>query len=550
MTADRRRAWAKQLLGALPWTAELYQRFLADGHVPPVGYSLERLAGALPGWAEAARRARTPRTSSTGRVLVMGYLKWWLEFACALGVWLSGRLALDVDLGFLPQRRWTQDGDAFDLRRQTANVLKVLTPAADLLRPLDLARGPRRRLPASLTQDLKSLSRLDVQYTLQREDLDPDDPQVVALLGVRLQRNLALAERALPRLGAGGYTAVLIPNGSILEFGALYRVGRHLGLPVVTFEFGEQRERIWLARDAEVMRHDTSDLWVTWKDRPLRPEERKRLEELMHARRGGRAWSNFGRSWQTGKSEGAAAAATALGLDAASRVVLLCTNVVGDSLALGRQVFTQGMAQWLARTVQHLAGRPGVQLIVRVHPGELLGAGHPSEEILQAALPDLGPRVRVVPPDSPINTYDLMELADLGLVYTTTAGLEMAMSGVPVVTAGQTHYRGRGFTLDPVSLADYFAHLDRLGVEQDSLRMSEQQVDLAWRYAYQFFFEFPRPFPWHLLHFWDDMRARPMESILGDPGRDDYLDTLRRLAGLGQAVSAGAGWAQAGRHGN
>jgi hypothetical protein len=333
----------------------------------------------------------------------------------------------------------------------------------------------------------------------------------------------------------------LIPNGSILEFGSLYRAARSRDLPVVTFEFGEQRQRIWLASDAEVMRHDTSDLWRRWEDHRLTRTEQSRLQELMQARRGGRTWSNFGRAWQTGRSEGAQAAAHALGIAPDTAVVLLCTNVVGDSLTLGRQVFTDGMADWLSLTVRHFASRREVQLIVRVHPGELLGAGHPSQGIVHAALPRLAPHVRVVPPDSRLNTYDLMELADAGLVYTTTAGLEMAMGGVPVIVAGQTHYRGRGFTLDPASRPEYLETIDRLLERPAAFRLDPERIDLAWRYAYQFFFEFPRPFPWHLLHFWDDMAEHPLESLLTESGSEAYLDSLRRLSGEPAASNESAG---------
>jgi hypothetical protein len=33
----------------------------------------------------------------------------------------------------------------------------------------------------------------------------------------------------------------------------------------------------------------------------------------------------------------------------------------------------------------------------------------------------------------------------------------MAMRGIPVITAGQTHYRNRGFTSDPDSWEMYFS---------------------------------------------------------------------------------------------
>ena len=63
--------------------------------------------------------------------------------------------------------------------------------------------------------------------------------------------------------------------------------------------------------------------------------------------------------------------------------------------------------------------------------------------------------IHLVAAGDPINTYDLVEIADLGLVYTTTVGMEMAMSGVPAIVGGQTHYRGKGFTQDPVSWEEY-----------------------------------------------------------------------------------------------
>ncbi len=65
---------------------------------------------------------------------------------------------------------------------------------------------------------------------------------------------------------------LLTPNGSILEMGAIYQAARHLGLPAVTYEFGEQRGRIWLAQNSEVMLQETDDLWA---DLPGLPADRK-----------------------------------------------------------------------------------------------------------------------------------------------------------------------------------------------------------------------------------------------------------------------------------
>lgn len=523
---------AKRVIRALPLSAELYQGWWARGRVPTGGYSLERLEAHLPGWVEAARRARSGADpESRRRVLIVGYLRWWLEFASALGLIFSA-MGHDVDLGFLPYRTWTDELPAFDVRRQRIYLRNVLRLLGGRLRPVDLLAGARRELPAELEAAVSEQSVTDVQYTLQREDLDlAGEASHAALYRLRHGRNSAAASGVWELLARRRYDAVVVPNGSILELGAIYRAARLGRVPVVTCEFGEQRERIWVARDAEVMRNDTTDLWQARRHRPLTEVERRQLERLMDARRGGRSWSNFGRRWQAGAGQGAAAAAVSLDMDRSRKVVLVCTNVVGDSLALGRQLFTQGMADWLAQTVRHFAHRPDVQVVVRVHPGELLGAGHTSEDIVHGVLPSLPRHVLVVPPDSKINTYDLVELADLGLVYTTTVGLEMAMAGAPVVVAGQTHYRGKGFTYDPATLPDYFDTLDRLLARVDAHRLNAEQVEAAWRYAYRFFFDFPLPFPWHLLHFWKDMEARPFSQVVHRELRESYQGTLERLMG-------------------
>jgi capsule polysaccharide export protein KpsC/LpsZ len=77
-------------------------------------------------------------------------------------------------------------------------------------------------------------------------------------------------------------------------------------------------------------------------------------------------------------------------------------------------------------------------------------------------LPRLPEHIRLIGPKDKMNTYDLVEVADLGLVYTTTVGMEMAMFGVPVIVSGATHYRGRGFTYDPDSWVSYFKLLGQI----------------------------------------------------------------------------------------
>jgi hypothetical protein len=150
-------------------------------------------------------------------------------------------------------------------------------------------------------------------------------------------------------------------------------------------------------------------------------------------------------------------------------------------------------------------------------------------DVVKNALKDMPENIHMIGPLEMVNTYDLMEIASLGLVYTTTTGLEMAMNGIPVIVCGQTHYRKRGFTLDPASWDEYYTLIEQTLKGKTSL--TETQTETAWEYAYRFFFEYPLEFPWRLMHFWKDMEVSPMSKVLSDEGQKEFGKAFAYLAG-------------------
>jgi hypothetical protein len=209
----------------------------------------------------------------------------------------------------------------------------------------------------------------------------------------------------------------------------------------------------------------------------------------------------------------------------------MAANVLGDSLTLGRQVFSDSMSEWVKRTLEYLFSRKDVQLVIRLHPGEQLIKGPSLAAMINTFFGELPEHFHLIEPQAKINTYDILEITDLGLVYSTTVGLEMAMSGLPVIVAGQTHYRNRGFTTDPETWEMYFSFLDEKLADLKAARLTMEQVELAWRYAYLFFFAFPKPFPWHLLDLKEDIHTRTMAYVLGSEGEQKYGQTFDALTG-------------------
>ncbi len=521
MTMNKR---LKHTLGNLPYTAELYARLRKRDQAPVGGYSLAKLQKALPEWVAQAGAAQKPKTGK--KVLVFTMLRYWLEQTSLLSLALS-TLGHQVTLAYLPYAHWKKPVNRFDLRRQNLYMQRALAPLSDQLRLLSLMDACQAgSLPDELAAQMPAAAFRDVQYSLLREEVDPHSE----LYGLRLARNQAHAGVMLKLLQSMQPEAVIVPNGSILEFGITFQVARWLGIPVVTYEFGEQSERMWLAQNGDVMRQETDDLWAARGDIPLTPEEWQRVKDFFSIRQGGGLWENFSRRWQGTPSQGGQAARAALGLDD-RLLVLLPTNVLGDSLTLGRHIFSGSMTEWLERTIHYFWQHPQVQFVIRVHPGEQGGWGPSVFDILTEKFPQLPENIHLLPAGAKVNTYDLVNAADLGLVFTTTVGMEMAMSGLPVIVTGQTHYRGKGFTLDVDSWDSYFETLDRVIESPGEHRPTREQVESAWTYACRFFFEYPQPFPWHVQHFWQDAEKWPLRQVLSAEGLSQFGNSFRYLVG-------------------
>ena len=209
-------------------------------------------------------------------------------------------------------------------------------------------------------------------------------------------------------------------------------------------------------------------------------------------------------------------------------------NILWDSAVVGRDLAFPSMGTWVTEGIRWAESHPEIDLVVRIHPAEVQLRNHPTRERMadhiSAEVTSLPPNVRVIEADDPTSSYVLMDTATLGLVYTSTVGLELAARGVPVIVAATTHYRGRGFTIDPETAAEYWAAADRVLATPPSETERDRSRELARRYAVLFFFRFHNV----LDAVTEDGRSRPriratVASDL-DPSVDPALDRI--VAGI------------------
>lgn len=528
----------REFMGDLPFTAEIDWMLRSRNRPRKDHFNLSRLQKSLPAAVEVVKPfvKKLALSQSKGaprgkKVLFFATLHYWVEQSAYFGLVLAG-LGHDVTLLTLPYSEWHKEKDKFTQRQRilhTKDAFASLSPLIKHGSMLDIK--PVTDLPTSIQADVKEISLWDTQYTLMREDVDMNNAGDKALYDLRIERNTFAAKAAFEWMQTNKPDVVLVPNGLILEMGIVYRVARYLGIDAVTYEFNDQREQIWLAQNSSIMQQETDYLVEARCSLPMTDEMFERVADLENARRGARVWGKSKRLWQYVSSQGAIETRKMLNLDERP-VVMLAANVLGDSLTLGRDIFASSMTEWITKTVQYFSNRNDVQLVIRVHPGEkLVPQAKSMAAVVVEALPELPNHIHVIGALDKINTYDLIEIADVGLAYTTTVGLETAMNGRPVISCGQTHYRARGFTLDANSWDEYMSMLDNVLADIPAHKLNEKQIEFAWNYAYRFFFEYPRPFPWRLMNFWDDLEVWPLEKVLSDEGMAQFKDTFGFLVG-------------------
>ncbi len=230
-----------------------------------------------------------------------------------------------------------------------------------------------------------------------------------------------------------------------------------------------------------------------------------------------------------------------LGLDLQKKTGAIFSHITWDASFLhGTDLFDTYEA-WLIETVRAACRNPAVNWIVKLHPANLMklrGARFIGEASDVAAIRNeigkLPPHVRLLPPDTEINTWSLFEVADYCLTVRGTIGIEMACFGIPVLTAGTGRYSGRGFTIDSSSQEEYLKRLARI---QDIPPLNPSELELAKKHAYWLFLERPVRLEIAQKHWRSDLttnKGHPLASnyTFRITSEEDLLkdDSLRRFA--------------------
>jgi hypothetical protein len=401
---------------------------------------------------------------------------------------------------------------------------------------IHLAQVPESGLTEDVIAEARAQALVDIVYITRRETIDPDGRDR-ELYHYRIKRNCDLMARLGTLMKQKVYDLLITPNGAVLEYGAAYRLSCRSGLPAGTYEFWDGPGKAAASFGPNVLSLNTEELWKNDEPHELTSARHQRAVATLNARLKSQPGGLDRRQLME-----------LLPLRPNAPVVLICPNVPFDGMFLGTASLFCNMREWLVETTRDLrSNRSQPNIIVRSHPRE---ADYDPEETASSIIRDMGDEIQqlvhVIPAESTISTYDLMRIADLGVVYSSTTGLEMATQGVPVVCGNHFHYNGKGFTHDSLTKDQYFETIEKILSSPSRYRLSPRQVELALSYLDIYFNDFPHAFPWTFADFWRSLEEWPVRRVISPEGDAAFGSFFDQILG----VKVESGYAQSLRRGS
>lgn len=198
------------------------------------------------------------------------------------------------------------------------------------------------------------------------------------------------------------------------------------------------------------------------------PAHEEALNRVFHDRYSGK-WFLQARNQVNTRNRTRAQLVSDLGLDRNKKIAVVFSHVLWDgNLFYGDDLFKDN-GDWFIETLKAACANDKLTWLIKLHPAnvwkrsyEKVTSEYAEVNLIRRKIGMLPAHVKILPADTDVSTYSLFQSIDYGITIRGTVGMELPCFGVPCVTAGTGRYAGLGFTVDPTSVEEYKAVLEKL----------------------------------------------------------------------------------------
>jgi len=281
-------------------------------------------------------------------------------------------------------------------------------------------------------------------------DSYPDVVKHASLISALLRDYLCVYLTAVDHLRSHKFEKVYVFNGRFVPARAWIRACEDRGVSYVSQERLGSPERVLRVENGGI--HDTSlyaqRITEFWKAYGSEPSTVAAGENFFEERPKGQVTG-----WQSFVGEQTPAKLPE-GWDQTNRNIAIFSSTESEFMGLP-EYFLKGSFPDQRRAFREVAeqiGRsaPDMHLYLRVHPNSKGEAQRWWEDASWGLLDNL----TVIPPESPVSSYQLMRSCEKSIVWLTTMGVEATYWGKTSIVLGKAFYRGIDAAYEPVNLEE------------------------------------------------------------------------------------------------
>ncbi len=362
-------------------------------------------------------------------------------------------------------------------------------------------------------------------YQFRMSILNLDDPRVRQTVRNYVYGTALSIEGLIPLYDEWQPETLVLLNGRFFSHRAAMELAIERNIKVIIHERGKLAGSIALRENRGI--HNLQiyqDTWEQWQKIPLNTDELDKINTTLENRRIGKG-HRLGKPFSPSPQDKEKVRRE---LNLGNRPLIVLFSSSNDETA-DHPDHSQGAFpnsfDWLPATLALAHKFPHHIFVIRAHPNITTnGINQQALDHLLALRSDLPKNARIVMPADKISSYTLADMAEVGLVYLSTIGLEMAARGQPIVAVAKGSYGHRGF-VKFVEKPAHYEHAIRSEIEQGRQLETARQ---ARRFAYHMWHSLSIPFPLAV----EEPRnfGKPKYMSVEDlmPGKDKSLDRICR----------------------
>ncbi len=182
------------------------------------------------------------------------------------------------------------------------------------------------------------------------------------------------------------------------------------------------------------------------------------------------------------------------------QVVPVFTNVIFDTSQPHANVVFEDMFIWLDEVLKVAKQHPETLFVIRAHPDESRPGKASRESVADWAAKnkvDELTNVTFIPPQAYFSSYEMIQRSKFVMIYNSTIGMEAAIMGAPVLSAGKARFSQLDTVFFPKTVAAYLAKLEEF-LNADKVEADPVHKLNARRFLYYQLYRTSLPFEQYL----------------------------------------------------